>query len=375
MRNQVFKKLFSVLLALIMVAGLLPASAMAGGWGAMDVDTTPVPTEAVQPTESAEPTKPAETETPEEPAATPEATEAPEPTPENPAATVEPTQGEPTAEPTDEGIMPANVMHVQANVAARDTSGDDYYRIVHLDCGRKYFDVNYIKGIIDTMYLNGYNQLQLAFGNGGLRFVLDDMDKEIPGITNAIAEGNENFYPNSGQKSVLTESEMTEIIQYANGKKIEIVPLLNMPGHMDGILSTSTYSKYRLKGTVNGEERYDGSLDLNNTDAVDFGKKLLAMYVEYFADKGCKFFNFGADEYGQNIQNPYIGTSVANVTYNQLINYMNACVAIIESAGMTARCFNDFVCYNHATKQRVTSRKVYKSATGRTNGPIANIIP
>lgn len=110
MRNQVFKKLFSVLLALIMVAGLLPASAMAGGWGAMDVDTTPVPTETVQPTESAEPTKPAETETPEEPAATPEATEAPEPTPENPVATVEPTQGEPTAEPTDEGIMPANVM-------------------------------------------------------------------------------------------------------------------------------------------------------------------------------------------------------------------------------------------------------------------------
>lgn len=45
MRNQVFKKLFSVLLALIMVAGLLPASAMAGGWGAMDVDTTPELTE------------------------------------------------------------------------------------------------------------------------------------------------------------------------------------------------------------------------------------------------------------------------------------------------------------------------------------------
>lgn len=50
MRNQVFKKLFSVLLALIMVAGLLPASAMAGGWGAMDVDTTPELTETEQPT-------------------------------------------------------------------------------------------------------------------------------------------------------------------------------------------------------------------------------------------------------------------------------------------------------------------------------------
>ena len=31
MRNQVFKKLFSVLLALIMVAGLLPASVLAEG--------------------------------------------------------------------------------------------------------------------------------------------------------------------------------------------------------------------------------------------------------------------------------------------------------------------------------------------------------
>lgn len=87
MRNQVFKKLFSVLLALIMVAGLLPASVLAEGEG--NADSTPAPTEAVQPTESAEPTAPTETETPE-------VTEVPAPTPENPAATVEPTQGEPT---------------------------------------------------------------------------------------------------------------------------------------------------------------------------------------------------------------------------------------------------------------------------------------
>lgn len=330
MRNQVFKKLFSVLLALIMVAGLLPASAMAGGWGAMDVDTTPVPTETVQPTESAEPTTPTETETPE-------VTEVPEPTPENPATTDESTQGEPTAEPTDEGIMPANVMPVQANVAARDTSGDDYYRIVHLDCGRKYFDVSYIKGIIDTMYLNGYNQLQLAFGNGGLRFVLDGMPQDLK---DAIAQGNEKFYDSTTNE--LTQAEMTEIILYAKGKNIEIVPLLNMPGHMDGILSSDKYSGYKLSGS-------EGSLDLNNENAVAFGKELLSMYVEYFKTQGCKFFNFGADEYGQGIRNPYIESSVAQVNYKQLIDYMNACAEIIENAGMTARCFNDFVCYNNRT--------------------------
>ena len=100
MRNQVFKKLFSVLLALIMVAGLLPASAMAGGWGAMDVDTTPELTETEQPTESAEPTAPTETETPE-------VTEVPEPTPENPAATDESTQ--------EITIAPVNEVAAQAN--------------------------------------------------------------------------------------------------------------------------------------------------------------------------------------------------------------------------------------------------------------------
>ena len=112
MRNQVFKKLFSVLLALIMVAGLLPASAMAGGWGAMDVDTTPELTETEQPTESAEPTKPAETETPE-------VTEVPEPTPENPAATVESTQGEPTEEIT---IAPVNGIAPLADDGAADVT-------------------------------------------------------------------------------------------------------------------------------------------------------------------------------------------------------------------------------------------------------------
>lgn len=328
MRNQVFKKLFSVLLALIMVAGLLPASVLAEGEG--NADSTPAPTEAVQPTESAEPTTPTETETPE-------VTEIPEPTPENPAATVEPTQGEPTAEPTDEGVMPANVMPVQANVAARDTSGDDYYRIVHLDCGRKYFDVSYIKGIIDTMYLNGYNQLQLAFGNGGLRFVLDGMPQDLK---DAIAQGNKKFYDSTTNE--LTQAEMTEIISYAKGWNIEIVPLLNMPGHMDGILSSDKYSGYKLSGS-------EGSLDLNNENAVAFGKKLLSMYVEYFTKQGCKFFNFGADEYGQGIRNPYIESYVAKVSYNQLIDYMNACAEIIENAGMTARCFNDFVCYNGRT--------------------------
>lgn len=201
MRNQVFKKLFSVLLALIMVAGLLPASVLAEGEG--NADSTPAPTEAVQPTESAEPTAPTETEAPE-------VTEVPAPTPENPAATAEPTQGEPTAEPTDEGIMPANVMPVQANVELQ-------YRIVHLDCGRKYFSKDWIIALMYEAKAAGYNQVQLAFGNKGLRFLLDDMSVntyEKQAVTDAIKEGNKAYY-NAGEKNELTEAEMNEILAVA----------------------------------------------------------------------------------------------------------------------------------------------------------------
>ena len=224
-------------------------------------------------------------------------------------------------------------------------------RIVHLDCGRKYFSVTYIKGVIDSMAENGFNQLELAFGNGGLRFVLDDMTIKNGSTTlfdsdpvkAAVLEGNNNFYddPNG---NALTENDMKAIISYAENKGVEIVPLLNMPGHMDGLLSSSLFSQYKLSGS-------DGSLDLNNAHAVTFGKALLKLYVDWFKQNAnmTSHFNFGADEYGQGIRNPYIESGVAKVTYDQLINYMNDCADVIETESMTARCFNDFVCYNHRT--------------------------
>ena len=312
MRNQVFKKLFSVLLALIMVAGLLPASAMAGGWGAMDVDTTPELTETEQPTESAEPTKPAETETPE-------VTEVPEPTPENPAATVEPTQGEPTAEPTDEGIMPANVMPVQANVELQ-------YRIVHLDCGRKYFSKDWIIALMYEAKAAGYNQVQLAFGNKGLRFLLDDMSVntyEKQAVTDAIKEGNKAYY-NAGEKNELTEAEMDEIFVAADKIGIEIVPLFNTPFHMEAVITAM--------GKLNITNAYYDSnkacLNLSNNYATAFVKALMQKYITYFQGKGCKYFNFGADEY----------TGGWNSTF---YNYANEIVSMISAAGMNARIFND----------------------------------
>mgnify|MGYP002770598895 CR=1 FL=1 len=328
MRNQVFKKLFSVLLALIMVAGLLPASVLAEGEG--NADSTPAPTEAVQPTESAEPTTPTETETPE-------VTEVPEPTPENPATTVEPTQGEPTAEPTDEGIMPANVMPVQANVELQ-------YRIVHLDCGREYFTKDWIIALINEMAEAGYNQLQLAFGNGGFRFYLNNMavgSYSHEQVMGALEAGNKhyNIYgdgengPTNSEwitynpsVNALTQTEMDTIIKHAQSKGIEIVPMLNTPGHMHAVLAAM--SELGISGNLQVSGK-PGCLNLSNTEAVAFTKALVEKYVDYFAvaGKGCKFFNLAMDEY-----------SSFNDTF---FTYANELIGYVSGAVMTPRVFND----------------------------------
>lgn len=297
------KKIVASLLAVLMLLGVVPVTALAGEIELHHINTTQQPAE------------------------------------------------EPAREPVlgSEDVLPEEDVAEAAEPAAVSSSSLDY-RIVHLDCGRKYFSVEYIKSVIDTMAENGFNQLELAFGNGGLRFVLDNMDiksgsstlHNSENVKAAIRQGNERFY-NDPNGDSLTETDMKAIITYAQSKGVEIVPLLNMPGHMDGVLSSDLFSQYKLSGS-------EGSLDLNNSYAVDFGKALLKLYVDWFRqNSNSKFFSFGADEYGQGIRNPYIESSVAKVTYDQLINYMNDCAGIIEGQSMTARCFNDFVCYNRKT--------------------------
>ena len=358
MRNQVFKKLFSVLLALIMVAGLLPASVLAEGEG--NADSTPAPTEAVQPTESAEPTAPTETETPE-------VTEVPEPTPENPATTDESTQGEPTAEPTDEGIMPANVMPVQAeteiNYVTKTNSvplpDGTFYRIVHLDCGRKYFSEAQIKQIIDYAYNYGYTHVELAFGNDGLRFLLNDMEVSANGttytsekVTSAIKAGNKAFY--DAGTNELSEEEMGRIIAYAKGKGIGIIPMFDAPGHLQTVIRAmmtlgitftecTTFTiggkEYSIPTTSGSSKNW--AINPTYAEGVNFVQALMQKYITYFAGKGCTMFNIAADECGF--------TSMSTETYTAYARLVNRMAAMVQNAGMTALAFNDGIYHNNLT--------------------------
>lgn len=242
------------------------------------------------------------------------------------------------------------------------SSGNAYeYNIMFLDCGRKYFSVDSIKRIIDNASAAGFNYIQLAVGNDGLRFLLDDMSLNVNGTTydsdavkKAVNAGNLKYNQNQNSPSYkpttneLTETEMNTIIAYAKKKGMGVIPCVNTPGHMDAILSAAS----SLTGTncsYNGSVR---TIDVTNTTAVAFTKALLQKYIDYFAGKGCQLFNMGADEYAND---KYTGGAMGfgnlqtEGNYSYYVNYVNEVAAMIKAAEMTPMAFNDGIYFKGNT--------------------------
>ncbi|MDD6984988.1 MAG: family 20 glycosylhydrolase, partial [Clostridia bacterium] len=227
------------------------------------------------------------------------------------------------------------------------------YNIIHLDCGRKYFSVDSIKKIIDNASAAGFNYIQLAVGNDGMRFLLDDMSLTVNGttydsnaVTAAIHAGNEAYY--NFDIDELTQSEMDTIIEYAYTKGMGVIPLINTPGHMDAILAAAT-SLTGKTCSYNGSVR---TIDVTNPTAVAFTKAFLTKYITYFAGKGCTLFNMGADEYANDRYTDGsmgFGNLQDSGKYGYFVTYVNEVAALIKNAGMTPMAFNDGIYFNNNT--------------------------
>lgn len=252
------------------------------------------------------------------------------------------------------GLLPISAFATSASAQANDAEDTGYkYNIMFLDCGRKYFSVNSIKQIIDNASAAGFNYIQLAVGNDGLRFLLDDMSLTVNGTTyssqqvsDAIHAGNEAYY--NFDVDELTQSEMDKIIAYAASKGMGVIPCVNTPGHMDAILSAAT--------DLTGQNcSYSGSartIDVTNATAVAFTQALLKKYVSYFAGKGCEYFNMGADEYANDIftsGSMGFGNLQSTGKYSYYVTYVNAVAKMIKDAGMTPMAFNDGIYFNSNT--------------------------
>ena len=241
------------------------------------------------------------------------------------------------------GLLPISAFATSASAQAGEdkaaTQDSEFLRIFHLDCGRKYFTVSEIEGIIDQLAENHFTHLQLAFGNDGLRFLLNDMSLTVNGkdyssaaVTSAIKQGN--TYLTSGSSGELSQSDMDAIIKYANTKGIQIIPLFNAPGHMytavNAMDTLGVGGKHIEISNLTDGRTSNWAVNPTDATAVAFAKALLQKYVTYFAGKGSTMFNIGADESGLDKDN--------YASYAEMVNGMNA---IVRAAGMTTLAYND----------------------------------
>ena len=228
-------------------------------------------------------------------------------------------------------------------------------KIVSIDAGRKYFSPEQLKEIIDKAKHYGYTDLHLLVGNDGLRFMLDDMSITANGKTyasddvkRAIEKGTNDYY-NDPNGNHLTESQMTDLINYAKDKGIGLIPTVNSPGHMDAILNAM-----KELGIQNPNFSYFGkesarTVDLDNEQAVAFTKALIDKYAAYFAKK-TEIFNIGLDEYANDATNAK-GWTVLQTKgkYSKFITYANDLARIVKSHGLKPMAFNDGIYYNSDT--------------------------
>lgn len=261
---------------------------------------------------------------------------------------------EPAAEQPTEAVQAAETQSKDA-VDGFDLS------IVMLDAGRKYYSVDSIKQIIDNAAAAGFGYIMLGVGNDGMRFLLDDMSLAVNGTTYssekvaaAIKVGNKAYdasqtsYSYAPTTDELTQSEMDAVLAYAKEKGMGVIPMLNTPGHMDAILDAAE----ALTGktcSYNGSAR---TIDVTNSTAVAFTQAFVQKYVDYFASKGCKYFNMGADEYANDMftgGSMGFGNLQSTGKYSYYVEYVNAVAALIKNAGMTPMAFNDGIYFANNT--------------------------
>lgn len=115
------------------------------------------------------------------------------------------------------------------------------YRGVLLDCGRHFFTVEFIKQFLDAMALHGCNQFHWHLTEDqGWRFEVKAYpDLAMKGSVRektVIGPGNMRIYDNVPYGGYYTQDECREVVRYAAERYINVVPEIDMPGHMQSAL-------------------------------------------------------------------------------------------------------------------------------------------
>ena len=116
------------------------------------------------------------------------------------------------------------------------------YRGMHLDVGRHFFDVDFVKKYIDYLAFLKYNTFHWHLTEDqGWRIEI----KKYPRLTSVGAYRNGTIighYPGTGNDSIhyggfYTQEQIKDVVKYAKDRFITIIPEIEMPGHASAAIA------------------------------------------------------------------------------------------------------------------------------------------
>jgi len=198
-------------------------------------------------------------------------------------------------------------------------------RGVFVDLGRKYYSPAFFERLIQRMSYLKLNVLHLHLSDdNGLR-VESTQHPEV------VADPH------------LTKVEVADIVALAARHNISVIPEIDMPGHMTGILED--HPEFQLRNLLGTRE--PSKLDVTNPAARAFAKELIAEYLPLFPGS---VWHIGADEYMLAVEYPLYPslTQWAIRKYGLLANakdtlhdFVNEMATYVEGHGRQARIWND----------------------------------
>ncbi len=174
------------------------------------------------------------------------------------------------------------------------------YRGLHLDCGRHFMPVSFIKRYLDAMALHKLNNFHWHLTEDqGWRIEI----KKYPELmtTGSCRAGTIiGNYPGIGNDSqrycgYYTQDEIKEIVQYASNRFITVIPEIEMPGH-----SSAALAAYPFLGCAGGPYKvqqtwgvFDDVYCAGNDSVFNFLENVLNEVISLFPST---YIHIGGDE-------------------------------------------------------------------------------
>ncbi len=200
-------------------------------------------------------------------------------------------------------MMPVQVENQQVAVAFAEVKDEPRFewRGLHLDVGRHYFPVSFIKKYIDYMAMYKLNTFHWHLTEDqGWRIEI----KKYPGLTEISHYRDETVvghasrskeYDGRGYGGFYTQDQVKEIVNYAADRFITIVPEIEMPGHSSAVLAA-----YPNLGCTGGPYKVQTTWGVFN-DVFCAGKEETFAFLQDVLDEVCelfpsKYIHIGGDE-------------------------------------------------------------------------------